>query len=86
MLAIGRGLMAQPWLLMLDEPSLGLVPRIVAEIFEARYSSTSSTVMRSSRMQGLPAVAAWRRRVAFSQTRAAFIPRVPSPTFRRSRS
>jgi branched-chain amino acid transport system ATP-binding protein len=33
MLAIGRGLMAQPRLLMLDEPSLGLAPRVVAELF-----------------------------------------------------
>jgi len=33
MLAIGRGLMALPELLILDEPSLGLAPRIVAEIF-----------------------------------------------------
>lgn len=34
MLAIGRGLMARPRLLLLDEPSLGLAPMIVAQIFE----------------------------------------------------
>ena len=33
MLAIGRGLMALPQLLMLDEPSLGLAPLIVKDIF-----------------------------------------------------
>jgi branched-chain amino acid transport system ATP-binding protein len=33
MLALGRALMAKPRLLMLDEPSLGLAPLIVREIF-----------------------------------------------------
>jgi len=34
MLAIGRGLMADPAILMLDEPSMGLAPAIADEIFE----------------------------------------------------
>ena len=43
MLAIGRGLMAKPKLLMLDEPSLGLAPILVQEIF---------SIIREIREQG----------------------------------
>ena len=44
MLAIGRALMAKPRLLLLDEPSLGLAPIIVRDIFRA---------LRQIRQQGL---------------------------------
>ena len=33
MLAVGRALMSRPELLMLDEPSLGLAPMLVGEVF-----------------------------------------------------
>ncbi|KMO11389.1 ABC transporter ATP-binding protein [Methylobacterium platani] len=45
MLAIGRGLMAEPRLLILDEPSLGLSPLLVEEMF---------TLVRTLNRQGLP--------------------------------
>ncbi|HXW30690.1 MAG TPA: ABC transporter ATP-binding protein [Xanthobacteraceae bacterium] len=45
MLAIGRGLMAEPRLLILDEPSLGLSPLLVAEIFD---------LIRALNRDGLP--------------------------------
>ena len=42
MLAIGRALMASPKVLLLDEPSLGLAPLIVKEIFEIVKSLNAS--------------------------------------------
>ena len=33
MLAVGRAIMSDPQLMMLDEPSMGLAPLVVAEVF-----------------------------------------------------
>jgi len=47
MLAIGRALMARPQLLLLDEPSLGLAPQLVTEIFSiiARLHEQGCTIL-----------------------------------------
>jgi branched-chain amino acid transport system ATP-binding protein len=47
MCAIGRGLMARPKILMLDEPSLGLAPIVVEQIFEliSNLASSGLTVL-----------------------------------------
>ena len=57
MLAIGRALMTQPSLLMLDEPSLGLAPLVVKDIFrvveEISRDGTTVLIVEQNAMQAL---------------------------------
>jgi branched-chain amino acid transport system ATP-binding protein len=47
MLAIGRAMMARPAMLLLDEPSLGIAPRLVADIFDAiaQIAAAGTTIL-----------------------------------------
>ena len=57
MVAIARGLTAQPKLLLLDEPSLGLAPKIVEEVFEkiqeVRRSGITMLIVEQNVVSGL---------------------------------
>jgi ABC-type branched-subunit amino acid transport system ATPase component len=55
MLAIARGLMARPKLLALDEPSLGLAPTVINDLFAAldRLRGEAATILLVDQMAGL---------------------------------
>lgn len=57
MLAIARALVAQPSVLVLDEPSMGLAPRIVREVFgvieQIRASGTTVVLVEQNARQAL---------------------------------
>jgi ABC-type branched-subunit amino acid transport system ATPase component len=55
MLAVARGLMSRPRVLLLDEPSLGLAPKIIAELFAAldRLREENMTILLVDQMAAL---------------------------------
>ncbi len=57
MLAIGRALLARPRLLLLDEPSLGLAPKVVSEVFgvlaELRAKGTTMLLVEQNALRAL---------------------------------
>ena len=72
MVAIGRALMARPALLLLDEPSLGLAPVVVDEVYDAIGAIASSGVSVLVVEQDVPrALAVSRRAYLLSEGRVA---------------
>jgi branched-chain amino acid transport system ATP-binding protein len=55
MLAVARGLMSRPRILLLDEPSLGLAPKVIAELFAAldRLREENMTILLVDQMAAL---------------------------------
>ncbi len=55
MLSIARGLMAKPRILLLDEPSLGLAPSMINELFEilAELRDEGTTILLVDQMAAL---------------------------------
>jgi ABC-type branched-subunit amino acid transport system ATPase component len=55
MLALARGLMARPRLLLLDEPSLGLAPQVIEDLFASldRLRAERVTILLVDQMAGL---------------------------------
>jgi ABC-type branched-subunit amino acid transport system ATPase component len=55
MLAVARGLMSRPRILLLDEPSLGLAPKVIAELFTAldQLRNENMTILLVDQMAAL---------------------------------
>jgi branched-chain amino acid transport system ATP-binding protein len=70
MLALARAMMNRPGLLLLDEPTLGLSPRIVGELFEAlRHQAKGGTAILLAEQRAGPALTVAVRGIVLSQGR-----------------
>ena len=84
MLAVGRALMSKPETLLLDEPSMGLAPMIVEEIFHGRHGAAGGTEREKSAFRRVAGVRAGngQRRARRHGARASERPRDSGGIFR----